>query len=819
MKVDFKKLFPHFIVIILFVIASLAYFYPVLQGKKIFQSDIAQYTGMAKEQNDFRRTKQQEPYWTNSAFGGMPTYQLGANYPHNYVKKLDRLIRFLPRPADYLFLYFISFYILLLVLKVDYEYAFLGALAFGFSTYLVIILGVGHNAKAHAIGYFPLVLAGILLTFQKRYIYGFLLTALAMALEIGANHFQMTYYLLLLVLVFGLVYLIDAFKKKTLKHFFVSVGILVGAVILSIAANATNIMATQEYVKWSIRGQSELTLDENGVPKEEISSGLSREYITEYSYGIGESLNLFASRLYGGGSGEGLSEDSATFDHLVQQGVPRGQASQIVSGLPTYWGDQYIVEAPAYVGATLIFLFVLALFVVKGPLKWWLLSGSILSLILSWGKNFSLPTDLMIDYFPLYNKFRAVSSIQVILELCIPILAIYGLYQFVNKDVKVSEKLKALKWTAVSVGGFIVLLFLFKGSFDFIGINDGLYRQQFGQAGLPQLMDFIIVDRKAMYSNDLLRSFILVALSGGTLWLALKGRLKKLYVIVILGVLILFDLVNVNKRYVNKDDFVQARIMEKPFSPSPADTEILKDKENFRVFDQTQNINTARASYFHHSIGGYSAVRPRRFEELFYYQIAKNNVSALNMLNVKYIIQPNEEGRPYPALNPFANGNAWFVSTVKTVESPDDEMKAISTFDEKNEVILNQKDIPSSLISKAFKKDSLAQITLKEYQPNMLKYTSESAEDQIAVFSEMYYPSGWNAYVDGTLIPHFRANYVLRAMEIPAGKHEIVFKFEPTVVKNGSIITLGSTILFILLVGWALFNEVRRKKQEPAKSN
>ena len=819
MQINYKSILPHCVAVVLFVVISLIYFYPVLQGKKIFQSDIAQYTGMAKEQNDHRRATGEEPYWTNSAYGGMPTYQLGANYAHNYVKKVDKLIRFLPRPADYLFLYFISFYILLLILKIDYRYAILGALAFGFSTYLVIILGVGHNAKAHAIGYFPLVLGGILLTFQKRYFLGFLLTAFAMALEIGANHFQMTYYLMLLVLVFGVVYLIDAIKKKTILHFFKSVGILTAAVLLSVILNATNILATQEYVKWSIRGQSELTFNEDGSPKDQISSGLSREYITEYSYGIGESLNLFASRLYGGGSGEGLDENSGAYNYLVKEGVPRAQAREIVSGLPTYWGDQYIVEAPAYVGAVIIFLFVLALFYVKGPVKWWLLAGVILSLLLSWGRHFGVLTNFMIDYFPLYNKFRAVSSIQVILELCIPLLATIGFYTILNDKREASEKIKALKYAGMSILGLIILLFVFKGSFDFVGPRDVTLRQQFSQFGLGALVDFIIEDRKSLYTADLLRSLVLVILAFAALWFGLQNKFKQTYIVLILGGLIVYDLATVDKRYVHEGDFVQARIMEKPFSPTPVDTEILKDKTNYRVFDQTQNINTARASYFHKSIGGYSAVRPRRFEELFYYQIVKGNFEVLNMLNVKYIIQQDEQGNIVPALNTEVNGNAWFVNRIIQTTTADEEMKALGGLNSKSTVILNKNDVPEAILSKTFTVDSTATISLMSYAPNELKYTSTANSDQLAVFSEMHYPKGWNVYVDGKQTSHFRANYLLRAMEVPAGTHEIIFKFEPTVVKTGGYITLAGSLVFIFLLLGALYLEYNKKRKPSTATN
>ncbi|MBT8260593.1 MAG: hypothetical protein KJN82_04705, partial [Bacteroidia bacterium] len=480
MKFSLKKCLPHLLMVIGFVVASLLYFNPVLEGKQIFQSDIVQYTGMAKQQNDFRADTGEETYWTNSAFGGMPTYQLGAKYPHNYIKKLDLALRFLPRPADYMFLYFIGFYILLLVLKVDYKFAGIGALAFGFSTYLIIILGVGHNAKAHAIAYMPLVLSGILLTFQRKYILGFLFTTIAMALEMLANHFQMTYYLLLLVLVLGIVYLIDAFKKQLLPHFVKSVGILIVAVVLAIGLNATNILATQEYAKESTRSKSELTINPDGSPKE-VTSGLDTEYITEYSYGIVETFNLFIPRFMGGGSYEDVGRDSETFKFFRSIGATPKQALQESKQTPTYWGNQPIVEAPAYVGAVVLFLFVIALFLVKGRLKWWLVAGTLLSLLLSYGKNFSFLTDLFINYVPLYNKFRAVSSIQVILELCIPILAVFGLYRLLNDFEHKDQKLKALKYSTLITAGLALVFLVFKTTlFDFSGARDGSYIQAYG---------------------------------------------------------------------------------------------------------------------------------------------------------------------------------------------------------------------------------------------------------------------------------------------------------------------------------------------------
>jgi len=411
---NLNKLYPHLLAILGFVVVSLIYFYPVLQGKKISQSDIAQYTGMAKEQNDFRKETGEEPYWTNSAFGGMPTYQLGAQYPHNYIKQLDSVIRFLPRPADYLFLYFLGFYILMRALKVDPLKAFFGALAFGLSTYLIIILGVGHNAKAHAIAYMPMVVAGVVLVFRKRYIAGGLLTMLAAALEINANHFQMTFYLLILLLVLGAFFLVKVIKDKDYRHLGKTIGVFVLTGLLAIGVNATNIMATSEYAKVSNRGKSELNFNPDGS-KNTTDASMDYDYITEYSYGIAESFNLIAPRLFGGGNAEDVGEGSHMHEFILEQGATPAEAAEFSANVPTYWGDQPIVAAPAYIGAIVFFLAVLALFNDKRKIKWAFFAGAVFTLVLSWGKNFPLLTDFFIDFVPFYDKFRAVSSVQVIL--------------------------------------------------------------------------------------------------------------------------------------------------------------------------------------------------------------------------------------------------------------------------------------------------------------------------------------------------------------------------------------------------------------------
>ncbi len=809
MNLDLKQFFTHFFVAVFFALASLAYFYPVLQGKVIYQSDIVQYRGMAQEQEEFRKQTGEEPYWTNSAFGGMPTYQLGARYPHEYIKSLDRAIRFLPRPADYLFLYMLSFYILMCCLKVDYRLAVLGALAYGFSTYLIIILGVGHNAKAHALGYLPMLLGGILLVYRKKYLWGFVLTAFAMALEIQANHYQMTYYFMLLVLVLGLVYLVDAIRRGQLKHFALATGLLVVAVILGILPNAASLMATREYAAWSTRGPSQLTLDPEGNPMEQ-TDGLDTEYITQYSYGIVESLNLFVPRLFGGASVESLGEGSKTYEFLIDQGVPRSQALEFSNNLQLYWGDQPGVSAPAYVGALIVFFFLLGLLLVHGRAKWWLLGGAILSLLLSWGKNFPLLTDLMIEYFPLYDKFRAVSSAQVILELCFPILGILALKRFFDPSLEASKKVRALVVATGSLAGLGVLLFLSRGLFDFAGGSDPMLTRYFGE----DVMQVIRRDREAVYIADTIRSLVIVLVGAGLLWLHVKGRLRRNLALAALGIVLLVDLVGVDKRYVDSGDFVPERRMNAPIAMSQADQVILQDSSVFRVLNVGEGLNGARTSYFHHSLGGYHAAKPRRLMDLFDYHIYRDNRQVLHMLNTKYLIQTNEEGAPSVTLNPNAMGNAWFVENLVPVSSADAAIQSLDTLQISRSAVVNTSDFPE-YGSRTYARDSAATASLETYRPNFLEYALKNAHEGLVVFSEMYYPEGWQAFIDGREADHFRVNYALRALEVPAGEHRVTFRFEPEVVRKGSRISLaGSIALLLLLLGAVTYRLVKRPPRE-----
>jgi hypothetical protein len=800
-----QRFYPHALAVLGFVLVSLLYFYPVLQGKKILQSDIVQYTAMAKEQNDFRAENHTEPYWTNSAFGGMPTYQLGANYPHNYIKSIDSILRFLPRPADYMFLYFLGFYILLLVMKINPLKAFFGALAFGLSTYLIIILGVGHNAKAHAIAYMPMVIAGVLLVFQQRkYILGGLLTLIAAALEINANHFQMTYYLLLLLLIITGFFIYEAFKNKETKSLLYSLGTLAIAAVFALGANATGLLATSEYAKESNRGKNELTYNPDGSKNEEVNA-ISYDYITAYSYGIAESFNLISPRIFGGSNNENIGTDSAIYEFAIANNVPEDQAKDLVKGLPMYWGDQPGVSAPAYIGAVIFFLAVLALFCDKRKIKYVFLAGALVSLVLSWGKNFPLVTNFFIDFVPMYNKFRAVSSIQVILEICMPVLAIMGFQAFFKLENE-QKWTNLWKSTAVSVG-VLLLLFVFKSAFSFSGASDNYLMESYG----PEFVEALKLDRKSLFSADLLRSSFFILMSFGVFWLSIKNTISNKVAVIIIGLLMVSDLFFIGKNYVSNAAFVKANDVDVPFQPTPVDLAILKDKTHYRVFEVSGDaLMSSRASYFHKSIGGYSAVKPKRMEQLFDYQVVKNNMEVLNMLNVKYLIQTNEKGEQFPIENTQTNGNAWFVKEVKFVNSADAEMKALDKLETKKVAVINSKDFNVGF--KPFVTDSTSTIKLTSYAPNKLKYSSNNTNNGYAVFSEMYYKNGWNAYIDGKFSNHERVNYALRGLPIPAGKHTIEFKFEPQVVKTGSMISLLSFIGILLLLGGGIYYEAKKTK-------
>ena len=802
-----KKLLPYIIAIAIFIFASLTYFYPVLKGQKIAQSDITQFRGMVKEINNFRADKNTEPYWTGASFSGMPAYQISAYYPNDFVRLIDRTLRFLPRPADYTFLYFLSFFVLMLALKIEWRLAILGALSFGFSTYLIIIFGAGHNAKAHAIAYMPLVLAGVLWVFQKRYILGFLVTGFGLALEIYTNHPQMTYYLGFCLLILGVVEFINAIKEKLLPVFIKQSVVIIAAVLLGIGANSSRLMAMKEYGDYSTRGKSELTITPDGSVKE-AAVGLDKAYITEYSYAKLETFNLFIPRFMGGGTVEKL-ENSSELYKVIETKLGKKGADYFTDQALTYWGDQTIVEAPAYIGAVIFFLFFLGLFLVKGRLKQWLLAATVFSILLSWGRNFEGLTNFFIDYVPLYNKFRAVSSIQVIAELCVPILGVLALKEFFSLKISSEEKIKALKKSLYAFGGLIFIGFLLAHSFStFEGIRDTTYLNIEKEYNIIGVLDAVIADRKAMLLIDVLRSLFLMLLTAGVLWMFLKSKLKQGIAILIIAVFVLFDLVSVDKKYVNKDDFKLSRKIEKPFIASNADKLILQDKTHFRVGNFSVNpMNDGSTSYFHQSIGGYHAAKMMRYQELFEYQIAKNNMQVLNMLNTKYFIVDNDKGEKQAQQNPDANGNAWFVENVKVVNSANSELQILDSLNTKVSAVIDKSKLLDN-VNFNFEKDSTATIKLINYDVTELTYRTKTEKEQFVVFSEIYYKDGWNAYIDGKLTNHFRVNYVLRGMKIPAGEHEIEYKFEPKVIQQGGMISLFSYISIILVfVVWFFYGK------------
>ena len=799
---NLKFFSTHLVSLLVFIITALLYFHPVLKGEKLSQSDITQHIGMAKEVNDYRTTTGSEPYWAESAFSGMPTYQIGTYFPHDYLSHLDRLIRFLPRPADYLFLYFLGFYILLLAFKVDWKLAIVGSLAFGFSTYLMIIFGAGHNAKAHAIAYMPLVLAGVIYVFKKQYLFGFTLTGLATALEIKANHPQMTYYLLFAIFILGIIELIEAIKKKKITQFASQSLLIIIAMLLAVGVNSTRLMATKEYSDFSTRGNTALTINSDGTPKE-VTSGLSKDYITQFSYGISETFNLLIPRYMGGGTVERLDKNSSTYKHVSSIAGPR-QAEGFIKQVYTYWGDQIIVEAPAYVGAVIIFLFFLGAFLVKGKFKYWLLATTVFSIAMSWGRNFEVLTNFFIDYVPLYNKFRAVSSFQVIAELCFPLLGILAIKEFFSSKILKEQKQEALKKAFYVTGGLIFTGLFYAVAFSpFEGLRDANYAQYEG------LLDAVKADRQSMLYSDSFRSLTLISLSFGILWLFSKQRINKTKAIIGFSLLILFDLVQVNLRYVNEDDFKQARKIDKPFTASNADLQILRDKTHYRVANFAGDpFQDGRTSYFHKSIGGYHAAKMGRYQDLIEFQLQKQNMQIFNMLNVKYFIIPVDNGKEEAQQNPDANGNAWFVNEVQYVKTANEEIKALDSLNTKKVAILKDHNSYGFEDSRKYDIDSLATIKLTKYSLNALSYESFSNQNGFAVFSEIYYKDGWNAYIDGELKPHLNVNYVLRGLEIPAGKHSIEFRFEPKVIQTGSTISLLSYVFLLLIpLGWFFYDK------------
>ena len=791
-KVQFRKSLIHLYTAIGFAVVSLIFYSPLLDGKRLFQSDINQYEGMSREISENRDAFSDEIYWIDNAFGGMPTFQLGAKFAYDVLAPIHMLFRFIPRPAHTLFLYLLTMYILLMVLKIPWRIAVLGSIAFAFSTYLLIILQVGHNTKALAISYIPLVIAGLLLLKQHKLLPGFLVSLVAISLQIRANHYQMTYYMLILLGIYFIVYLVDSYRKKDVKDFITYMSLFFLAGILALGLNAPNILSTYDYSKYSTRSQSELKLNPDGSEKE-ISTGLDYDYITQYSYGIFESLNLVAPRVQGGASSEDVGENSDLYEFLIDNNVPKPQAQSFIKSVPTYWGSQPILEAPAYIGASIAFLFVLSLFVVKGPFKWWLLISFILSLLLSWGKNFPLLTNLFIDYVPFYNKFRAVSSIQVILEFAVPLLAVIGLNKFLA-----DSDLKNIRRSFAIFSVPLIILLVISGSLSFAGLYDDYYSNGYGQ----EIFNQIIEERKNIFNKDILRALLI----GGVIFLTL--RFSKLigrnFTFLIVSLIVIVDLYSVNSRYIDKDLFIDKSI--NTYQLSEIDNEILLDTLDYRVFNLSTGLSNASSSYYHNSLNGYHAAKLRRFQEYYDYLTFHDNEKLFNSLNVKYLIGKDDQDQDQLYINPDALGNAWSVDSLLILDNPDELLNKLKDTDISKIALGLKNSIPKDL-PQTFESKDLIKIEKVKNSSSHLTYNYNALSEQLIVFSEIYYPSGWEVFIDGEKSNFFDINYLLRGMLIPEGKHEIEFFFSPEIVKTGINIRIITIIITFSLIAYMLYRE------------
>ena len=817
--ISLKKALPYLIAVILFALLSIAYFSPVIEGKKLVQGDIARFKGMAKEIQEHREQTGEEALWTGGMFSGMPAYMTSVKFKGNQVTIIDKILQLgLPHPANYLFLYFIGFFILLLTLRLNPWLSLIGAIGFALASYNIIIIEAGHNTKAHAIAYMAPVMAGIILAYRGKYLLGGAVAALFLALELRANHLQITYYLAMIVVVYGIYELVHAIREKQYRTFLTATGVLILAALLAAGTHFANLSIASHYAMFSTRGQSELTIDEVNQ-----TSGLDKDYITDWSYGIAESFTLFIPNFAGGVSGAEMSEESEVYKTMVQNGVPVAQAKQAIRQMPVYWGPQPFTSGPVYVGAIVFFLFVFGLFVVRGRWKWWLLTITVLSLFLAWGRNFMWFTDFFLDYMPGYNKFRAVSMTLVIAGFSIPLLAFLGLSEVFKKKINKQNILKHLQYALYIVGGLLLFFILFPGLFlDFTGPAD---------AQLPEwLVGPMRDDRRSLLRMDALRSLAYVLLTAGIIWAIIRKKIKSSYALLILGLLIVADMWMIDRRYLDSDNFERKTLVEKPYKAFPADNFILADKDpHFRVLNLTTDpFKDARTSYFHRSIGGYHGAKLGRYQELIEFHLfpeiqqlqsafnenatmnsineALSDLPVLNMLNTKYMII-DLNNQPLP--NPHALGNAWFVEAIMMVEDANQEITDLGEYDPAY-IALVDKRFSDYLDKTSYTADSAASIRLTNYLPNHLTYECKTGKEQFAVFSEVYYKDGWNAYIDGEPSPHIRVNYILRGMKVPPGEHQIEFKFEPRIYKRGEAVSLASSILLILLVLGVFIYEGRK---------
>ena len=801
------KILPHIVAPILFLLAAFIYFSPLIEGKALSQHDVVQFQGQVKEIQDYRLATGEETLWTNTMFCGMPSYLTSVKYSNNLLSWANRMVIFAKTPASLIFAAMLGFYLLLLILGVNPWLSIVGGFAYGLSSYFFIVIGAGHNAKIHAIAYVAPMLASMILAFRGKYLAGFALFALFFGLNLLAGHPQITYYAGFIMIAITIGYFYIAYKDKLLKQFAKAICVLAIAGILAIGANFSKLWFTNEYGKFSIRGPSELTSNSSNK-----TSGLDKDYALSYSYGVAETFNLLIPNLMGGSSSGDLGTDSKTYTSLKQNGLNSNQAEQYVSQLPTYWGQMVSTSGPVYIGAIVIFLFFFGLFAIKGPIKWALLVVTALSLALAMGSNLMTLSNFFLDYFPAYNKFRTVSMILYIAELTMPLLAFMALKEVYEGSLNRQQFMNAFKWSLGIVGGILFFFLLFGGVvFNFSGEIDN----QLTASGWPaQLLEAFRDDRKAMLKADALRSLIYILLSAGALYAFFIKKLKPYSFVAILGLLIITDMWVVNKRYMNNNQFVSVAKAAKPITPTAADLQILKDKTlDYRVYNLTVNpFSDGTTSYFHKSLGGYHGAKMRRYQDLIEEHISKGNMAVLNMLNTRYVIQQGESG-PVAHFNPQALGCVWFVDTVQFVPNADAELASLHNFNPQRTAIVDKR-FKKSLEGFTPSQDTTGNISLIDYKPNRLVYKSDTKSQKIAVFSEIYYPKGWIVTVDGKTQDHFRANYVLRAMVVPAGVHEIVFSFKPKMFDIGKKVDLAASLLIILaFFGWVAI-EIKNKLKE-----
>lgn len=790
----FKRLIPDVIAIVFFAVISFVYFCPaVTEGRILSQHDSVAGIGAGQEHSEYHQRTGKITRWTNSVFGGMPTYQLAPSYEStNLLHQIADLYHlYLPTYVWYVFVMLLGFYILLRAFNFKVWMSALGAIIWAFSSYFFIIIAAGHIWKLMTLAYIPPTIAGMVLVYRKKYLLGGLLTALFAALQISSNHIQMSYYFLIVMIAMFIAYGVMAYRQKDMPHFWKATGVMMIAGVLGICINLSNLYHTYQYSKESMRGKSEL-VKENSA--NQTNSGLERDYITQWSYGIGETFTLLVPNTKGG-----ASVPLAMNEKAMEKANP--MYMNIYRQIGQYWGEQPGTSGPVYVGAFVMFLFVLGLFIVKGPMKWALLAATILSILLSWGKNFMGFTDFFIDYIPMYSKFRTVSSILVVAEFTIPLLGMLALKELVERPQLIKERMKDFLISFGLTGGLALLFALAPKIFfsSYVSTMEMSALQGIPAEQLVPLLANLEEVRMSMFTADAWRSSFIILLGVALLWAYSVGKLKSVTMVGALIVLCLVDMWDVNKRYLYDGQFVEKIEQTKTFEPTETDKLILQDKDlNYRVLNLASNtFNENNTSYWHKSIGGYHAAKLRRYQEMIeehisaemntvFQEVANaggdmDSVDAtkfpvLNMLNARYFIFPLEAGQTVPLRNPFALGNGWFVNQVIYVDNANEEIAAIHGINPIETVVVDKRF--ESVLKPAAESDSTCSVVLTAYEPNDLKYEVNSVKGGTVVFSEIYYP-GWQAYIDGEKVEHGRANYILRAMNVPAGKHVVEFKFDP----------------------------------------